>query len=144
MDRTGTHLMGTRSNKCKCNSFSWLMWQHQYELHHSECHFGSVYKIQFLPTVRCRAPAAVRVSHEPPPQHELLVLVHECPVAQDHADVVWVKALRALRAADVDARLWDLNAQVLAEAIDAGAVVTGHDVGEALPGVAQKAQRALQ
>lgn len=55
-----------------------------------------------------------------------------------------VEALAALGAADVDTRLGDLNAQVLAEAVDAGAVVAGHDVGETLPGVVQKAQRALQ
>ena len=55
-----------------------------------------------------------------------------------------VEALRALGAADVNARLGDLDAQVLAEAVDAGAMVTGHDVREALPGVVQKAQRALQ
>lgn len=57
----------------------------------------------FLPTVWCGAPAAVGVSHEPPPQHELLVFVHERPIPQDHADVVWVEPLGAFGAADVDA-----------------------------------------
>lgn len=59
-------------------------------------------EIHFLPAVWRRAPAAVRVSHEPPPQHKLLVLVHERPITQDHADVVWVKPLGAFGAADVD------------------------------------------
>lgn len=103
-----------------------------------------VRKIQCLPAVWGRTPAAVGIGHEPPPQHELLVLVHERAVAEDDADVVRVEALGALGAADVDARLGDLDAQVLAEAVDAGAVVAGHDVREALPGVVQKAQRALQ
>lgn len=98
----------------------------------------------FLPTVWRGTPPAVRVSHQPPSQHELLVLVHERPVSENDADVVWVETLRAFGAADVDARLRDLDAQVLAEAVDTGAVVTGHDVRETLPGVVQKAQGALQ
>lgn len=60
-------------------------------------------EMNFLPTVWCRAPTAVRVSHKPPPQHKLLVFVHERPITQDHADVMWVKPLGALGAADVDA-----------------------------------------
>lgn len=46
-----------------------------------------------ISTVWSRTPAAVRVSHKPPPQHELLIFVHERLVSQDHADVVWVEAL---------------------------------------------------
>lgn len=103
-----------------------------------------VKKMQCLPTVWGRTPAAVGISRQPPPQHELLVLVHKRAVTKDDADVVRVEALRALGATDVDARLRDLDAQVLAEAVNAGAVVAGHDVRETLPGVVQKAQRALQ
>lgn len=62
-------------------------------------------QLWFLPAVRGWAPAAVRFSHQPPPQHELLVLVHEGSVSQDHPDVVGVEALSALGAADVDSRL---------------------------------------
>lgn len=59
-------------------------------------------QLWFLPAVRGWAPAAVRFSHQPPPQHELLVLVHEGSVSQDHPDVVGVEALSTLGAADVD------------------------------------------
>lgn len=62
-------------------------------------------KIQCLPTVWGRTPAAVGIRRQPPPQHELLVLVHERTVAKDDADVVRVEALGALGATDVDARL---------------------------------------
>lgn len=55
-----------------------------------------------LPTVWGGAPATVRFSNQPPPQHELLVLVHEGLVCQDQLDVVGVEALGALWAADVD------------------------------------------
>lgn len=103
-----------------------------------------VKKIECLPTVWGRTPAAIGIGHQPPPQHKLLVLIHERTVAEDDSDVVRVKALGTLGAADVDARLGDLDAQVLAEAVDARAVVAGHDVRETLPGVVQKAQRALQ
>lgn len=101
-------------------------------------------QVSSLPTVRGRAPAAVRFSHQPPPQHELLVLLHEGPVPQDQTDVMGVEALRALGAADVDSRLRDLDAQILSQAVCTGAVVTGHDVWEALACVAQQAQRAFQ
>lgn len=97
-----------------------------------------------LPAVGGGAPAAVRVSGEPPPEHELLVLLHEGAVSEDHADVVGVEALGALGAADVDAALRDLDAQVLPETVGAGAVVTRHDVREAVSGVAQQAQRTFQ
>lgn len=97
-----------------------------------------------LPAVGGGAPATVRFGHQPPPQHELLVLLHEGPVSQDHLDVVGIEALRALGTADVDARLWDFDAQILTQTVCAGAVMTGHDVWEALACVAQQAQRALQ
>lgn len=48
-----------------------------------------------------------------------------------------VVALGTLRAADVDARLRDLDAQILSQAVCTGAVVTGHDVGEAIASMAQ-------
>lgn len=97
-----------------------------------------------LPAVRGGAPATVRVSSEPPPEHELLVLLHEGAVSEDHADVVGVEALRALWAADVHAALRDLNAQVLPQTVGARAMVTRHDVREAVPGVAQQAERTFQ
>lgn len=94
-------------------------------------------QLWFLPAVRGWAPAAVRFSHQPPPQHELLVLVHEGSVSQDHPDVVGVEALSTLGAADVDSWLWDLDAQILSQAVCAGAVVAGHDVWEVIACVAQ-------
>lgn len=97
-----------------------------------------------LPTVGSGAPATVRFSNQPPPQHELLVLVHEGFVRQDQLNVVGVKALGALRAADVDSGLGDFDAQVLSQAVGAGAMVAGHDVGEVVARVAQQAQGALQ
>lgn len=97
-----------------------------------------------LPTVGGRAPATVRFSNQPPPQHELLVLVHEGLVCQDQLDVVGVKALGALWAADVDPGLGDFDAQVLSQAVGAGAVVAGHDVREMFARMAQQAQRAFQ
>lgn len=97
-----------------------------------------------LPAVGGGAPATVRFGDQPPPQHELLVLLHEGLVRQDQLDVVGVEALRALRAADVDPRLGDLDAQVLSQAVRAGAMVAGHDVREVFAGVPQQAQGALQ
>lgn len=97
-----------------------------------------------LPAVGGRAPATVRFGDQPPSQHELLVLLHEGLVPQDHLDVVGVEALGALRAADVDPGLGDFDAQVLAQAVCAGAMVAGHDVREVFPRVAQQAQGALQ
>lgn len=97
-----------------------------------------------LPAVGGGAPATVRLGDQPPPQHELLVLLHEGLVPQDQLDVVGVEALRALRAADVDPRLGDFDAQVLSQAVRAGAMVAGHDVREVFAHVAQQAQRALQ
>lgn len=97
-----------------------------------------------LPTVGSGAPATVRFSNQPPPQHELLVLVHQGFVRQDQLNVMRVEALRALRAADVDSGLGDFDAQVLSQAVGAGAMVAGHDVGEVFTRVAQQAQRALQ
>lgn len=58
-----------------------------------------------LPAVGGGAPAAVRISSEPPPEHELLVFLHEEAVSEDHADVMGVEALRTLGAADVHAAL---------------------------------------
>lgn len=55
-----------------------------------------------------------------------------------------VEALGALRAADVDPGLGDFDAQVLPQAVCAGAMVAGHDVREVFPRVAQQAQGALQ
>lgn len=97
-----------------------------------------------LPAVGSGTPATVRFGHQPSPQHELLVFLHDGSVSQDHLDVMGVEALRALGAGDVDTGLGDLNAQVLAQAVCAGAVVAGHDVREAIPGVAKQAQRAFQ
>lgn len=97
-----------------------------------------------IPAVWCGAPAAVGVGHQPAPQHELLVFLHQDVVAEDEADVVGVEALRALRAADVHSALRDLYTQVLAQAVHAGAVVAGHDLGEPVLGVPQEAQGALQ
>lgn len=93
-----------------------------------------------LPAVGGWAPSAVRVSSEPPPQHELLVLLHEGTVCENHADVVGVEALRALGAADVNAALRDLDAQVLPQTVRARAMVTRHDVREAITGMAQQAE----
>lgn len=97
-----------------------------------------------LPAVGGGAPAAVGLGDQPPPQHELLVLLHEGLVRQDQLDVVGVEALRALRAADVDPRLGDLDAQVLSQAVGARAVVAGHDVREVFARVPQQAQGAFQ
>lgn len=55
-----------------------------------------------------------------------------------------VEALRTFRAANVDPRLGDFDAEVLAQAVCAGAMVAGHDVWEVFSRVAQQAQRALQ
>lgn len=55
-----------------------------------------------------------------------------------------VEALGALRAADVDPGLGDFDAQVLSQAVCAGAMVAGHDVREVFARVAQQAQGALQ
>lgn len=97
-----------------------------------------------LPTVGGGAPATVGFSNQPPPQHELLVLVHEGLVCQDQLDVVGVEALGALWAADVDPGLGDFDAQVLSQAVGTGAMVAGHDVREVFARMAQQAQRALQ
>jgi len=102
------------------------------------------YSTVSLPTVWRGAPAAVRVGHQPPAEHELLVLLHDGAVGQDGLDVVRVEALGALGAADVDARLRDLNAQVLPQAVGAGSVRARHDVREPVARVPQQAQRALQ
>lgn len=58
--------------------------------------------VQILPAVRSGAPAAVGLGHQPPAQHELLILFHEGTVGQDHGNVMRVEALRTLGAADVD------------------------------------------
>lgn len=97
-----------------------------------------------LPAVRGGAPSTVRVSGEPPPEHELLVLLHEGAVSEDHADVVGVEALGALRAADVHAALRDLDAQVLPQTVGARAMMTCHNVREAVSGMAQQAERTFQ
>lgn len=104
----------------------------------------SISTVLRLPAVWSRAPAAVRVRHQPAAQHEFLVLLHEQPVIEYHADVVRVEAFRALGTADVDPALRYLDAQVLAKAVGAGAVVARHDVGKTVSCVAQQAQRALQ
>lgn len=88
-----------------------------------------------IPAVRGRAPAAVRVGHKPTAEHEFLVLFHEDAVSKYHANVMRIEALRALRAANVDSAFRDLDAKVLSQAVCTGAVVTSHDIREAVTGV---------
>lgn len=55
-----------------------------------------------------------------------------------------VKPLGALGTANVDPGLGDLDAEVLAQAIDAGTMMAGHDFRETVPGMMQEAQGALK
>lgn len=101
-------------------------------------------RVRLLPAVRRRAPPAVRVGGEAPPQQELLVLLQQRGVVQDVGHLPGGQPLGALGAAELDAALGDLDAEVLAEAAEAGAVAAAQQLGQLLGGLAHQAQGALQ
>ena len=79
--------------------------------------------VQYIPTVRSRAPAGVRVRHEHPTHHKILVLHHEHLVLNHVPYIVRMELLRTLRARDVDTALRDLDTEIHTQAVKAGPVV---------------------
>lgn len=97
-----------------------------------------------LPAVRRRAPAAVWIRGEAPPQQELFVLLQQGRVVQDVRHLMRGQSLGALGAAELDSALRDLNAEVLPQAAETGAVAAPQQLGELLGRLAHQAQGALQ
>ena len=98
----------------------------------------------FLPAVGGRAPPAVRVRGEAAPQQELLILFQERRVIQDVRHLPRDQPLGTLWAAELHAALGDLDAQVLAQAAQAGAVAAPQQLWQLLWGLAHQAQGTLQ
>lgn len=101
-------------------------------------------KDSFLPAVWRRAPSAVWVRGETPPQQELLILVQQCSVIQDVRHLSWGQTLGTLRATELDPALCDFNTEVLAQAAEARTVAAPQQLGELVGGLAHQAQGALQ
>lgn len=97
-----------------------------------------------LPAVRRRAPSAVWIGGEAPPQQELLILVQQDRVIQDVRHLSRGQSFGTLGAAELDSTLCDFNAEVLPQAAEAGAVAAPQQLGELFGGLAHQAQRALQ
>lgn len=97
-----------------------------------------------LPAVRGRAPSAVWIGGEAPPQQELLILLQQGRVIQDVRHLLRGQSLGTLGAAELDAALCDLNAEVLPQAAEARAVAAPEQLGELFGGLAHQAQGALQ
>lgn len=98
----------------------------------------------FLPAVRRWAPSAVWIGGEAPPQQELLILVQKGRVIQDVCHLLRGQSLGTLGAAQLDSTLCDLDAEVLPQAAEAGAVAAPQQLRELLRGLAHQAQGALQ
>ena len=72
-----------------------------------------------LLAVGSRTPTSIRIGGENPTKHELLILGKEGRIVhQDGLDVIGMEDFRTFRTGDVDARLCDLNAQVLLHAVE--------------------------
>lgn len=97
-----------------------------------------------LPAIGRRAPAAVRIGRQAPPQQELLILLQQGRVVQDVGHLLRGQPLGALGAAELDPALRDLNAQVLPQATQAGAVAAPQQLRELVGRLAHQAQGALQ
>lgn len=98
----------------------------------------------FLPAVRRRAPSAVRVRGQAPPQQELLILLQQGRVVQDVRHLSRRQSLGTFRAAELDSALCDLDAEVLAQATEAGTVAAAQQLRQLLWGLEHQAQGALQ
>ena len=98
----------------------------------------------FLPAVRRRAPSAVWIRGEAPPQQELLILLQQGRVIQDVRHLSRGQSLGTLWAAELDTTLSDLDAEVLPQAAEAGAVAAPQQLWELVSGLAHQAQGALQ
>lgn len=98
----------------------------------------------FLPAVRRRAPSAVRIGGQAPPQQELLILVQQGGVIQDVGHLPRGQSLGTLGAAELDSALCDFDAEVLAQAAEAGSVAAPQQLGELVGGLAHQAQGTLQ
>lgn len=96
------------------------------------------------PAVRRRAPSAVWIGGEAPPQQELLILLQQSRVIQDVRHLSRGQSLCTLGAAELDSALCDLNTEVLSQAAEAGAVAAPQQLGELVSGLAHQAQGALQ
>lgn len=94
--------------------------------------------------VRRRAPSAVWIGGEAPPQQELLILLQQGRVIQDVSHLLRGQSLGALGAAELDSTLCDFNAEVLPQAAEAGAVAAPQQLRELFSGLAHQAQGALQ
>lgn len=97
-----------------------------------------------LPAIRRRAPSAVWIRGEAPPQQELLVLLQQGRIIQDVRHLLRGQSLGALGAAELDSALCDFNAEVLPQATEAGAVAAPQQLRELVGGLAHQAQGALQ
>lgn len=98
----------------------------------------------FLPAVRRRAPSAVWIRGEAPPQQELLILLQQGRIIQDVRHLSRGQSLGTLWAAELDSTLGDLDAEVLPQAAEAGAVAAPQQLWELVGGLAHQAQGALQ
>lgn len=98
---------------------------------------------QQSPAVWRRTPAGARVSHQQPPQEELLVLVTQGGLGQQAVDIGRLQCGGAMWAGHLHAALTDSDAQVLLQARLARAVGTGGECGKGLRRLGQQAEGAL-
>lgn len=97
-----------------------------------------------LPTVRRRAPPTVWVRGKASSQQELLIFLQQSRVIQDVCYLSRGQPLSALGAAQLDSALSDFDAQVLAQAAEAGAVTAAQQLGQLLGRQTHQAQGTLQ
>lgn len=97
-----------------------------------------------LPAVRRWAPSTVRIGSQAPPEQELFILLQQGRIIQDVCHLPRDQSLCTLGTAELDAALCDLDAEVLAQAAEAGAVAATQQLRELVGGLAHQAQGTLQ
>lgn len=97
-----------------------------------------------LPAVRRGAPPTVWVGGKASSQQELLILLQQGRVVQDVRYLPRGQPLGTLGAAELNSALGDFDAQVLAQAAEAGAVTAAQQLGQLLGGLTHQAQGTLQ